>query len=273
MRIMFGHWKYIARNIWAVLPFAIVPAVFLALSLDYVSIGTLVEGFFTGNPHADFLLLFRALSIIRIDSVAGGLFGVGAFISTVFFMALLLAVVEKHMRIGKRTLSGISTQFLHLLGPVFGVTLFYTVLYEIWAVVLSALLFVVSALDAVALVYVLFCIVFVLFLLAFLYVVSVFYLWLPCKQITGFGAYDALLYSYRLLGGVRRRLVFSLLLSLGALFAILIGCSFLPVYVFWAIAFIAYVFLFLSFSIRMETVYFATDKLDREDLIRSYREL
>ena len=270
---MFGHWKYIARNIWAILPLAIVPAVFLALSLDYASIGVIVEGFFSGAPLADFLMLFRALSIIRIDSVAGGLFSVGAFLSVAFFMALLLAIVEKHMRIGKRTLSGVSTQFLHLLGPVFAVTFIYTALYEIWAVVLSALLFVVSSLDAAALVYVLFCIVFGLLLLAFLYVIAVSYLWLPCKQITGFGAYDALLYSYRLLGGVRRRLVFSLLLSIGALFAVLIGCSFLPQYVFWAVAFIAYAFLFLSFSIRMETVYFETDKLDREDLIRSYREL
>ncbi|MDE5897544.1 MAG: hypothetical protein K2H43_07005, partial [Clostridia bacterium] len=64
MRIVFGSWKYLFKNLWYVLPFAIVPAIFLALSLDYTAISSLVRSFFTGNPRAGFLDYFRAWSYV-----------------------------------------------------------------------------------------------------------------------------------------------------------------------------------------------------------------
>ncbi len=273
MRIMFGNWKYIAKNIWFLLPFAIAPAAFLALSLDYDAISGLTHGFFSGEPRAGFLIFLRAFGFIRIDGVAGGLFSLAAFVSVVVCMSLMLSIVEKHMRIGKRTFSGAFSHLPSLLGTATLLTLLYVALYEAWAVVLSALLFVISALDSTALVYLLYIVILAASVLALLYLVTVFYLWLPCKQITGFNAYDSFLYSYRLLIGVRWRLVAALSFSFIGLFVVAVGASFLYAYLFWPVAFLVYIVLFLGFCIRMETVYFETDKLDREDLIRSYREL
>lgn len=107
MRTVFGSWKYIFKNIWFLLPFAIVPAVFMALSLDYQCISKVWGDFFTGDPRAEFLDLFHAWSFLRVDSVLGLVYSLLAIVAAIFFLSLLLACVEKHMRLGKRTLSGI----------------------------------------------------------------------------------------------------------------------------------------------------------------------
>ncbi len=272
MRDLFGSWKYIFKNLWFVLPFAIVPAIFLALSLDYTSIAAFTRGFFTGDPRFGFVECFRIWSFIRIDSWLGGLYSVLAFLCVVFFSAFMLAFVEKHMRIGRRTFSGVYPAFLNVLFSSFLITLFYTALYEVWVVVLSAVLFVVSAFKTTALVYVFSVIVFLLFTYALLFLVTLAYLWLPCRQMTGFGAYDALIYSYRLAVGERWSLILSYLVSyIGALFA-LGGASFLSALAFRAVAIVVYILLFLSFLIRMEVTYFKADKLDREDILHTYKE-
>ena len=47
----------------------------------------------------------------------------------------------------------------------------------------------------------------------------------------------------------------------------------LPEYFFYIAAFLFLIILFSSFCVRMETIYFAVDRLDREDIIRSWRDL
>lgn len=273
MSVMFGNWKYIFKNFWYVLPFAILPAVFLALSLDYSAISELLNMLVSGNPQqGDFIMLFRAFSLVRID-VLGAIYSGLAAITTALFATLILAMSEKHMRIGKRTPGGILTQFGNLFLPVFCVTLLYLVIFEVWALVLSAVMFAISHISSALFVYLLFMLTFVVFTFILLYVCTAFYLWVPCMQITCFRPYHAFVYSYRLLSGVRGKLFLTFLLSFAAFCIVIGGSVFLPKYVFLAIGFVMFVFLFPGFCVRMETVYFMTDKIDREDLIRSYREL
>ncbi len=273
MRVIFGHWKYIAKNLWYVLPFAIVPAVFLSLSLDYSAISQFLRAFFTGQPRADFLEYLRVWSFVRFDTWVGAIYSVLAVATCAIFMTLMLAFVEKHMRIGKRTISGVFAQLGTLTLSTLAVTLAYVILYEIWAVVLAALLFVVAQIRVTALVYVLICLFVAVGAYVLLYVATFFYLWLPCRQVTGFGTYDAFLYSYRLVLGVRFKLILSWLLSFAVLIVAVGGLAFLPAYVFHLVAILFFAALFLAFGVRMETVYFMTDKLDREDILKSYREL
>ncbi len=270
---MFGNWKYIFKNIWLVLPFALVPGVFLALSLDYSAISSYAKGFFAGNPRADFIKFFRVLSFLRIDGWLGAVFTVCAVVCIIVFMAAMLSVVEKHMRIGKRTLSGVFSQILALIPTATLLTAVYFVLYEVWGVVLSAVCFAVCRIGATAAVYVFLVLAFLVFTFILFYAATTFYLWFPCMQITGFRPYDAFVYSYRLMCKVRWRLIAAFAISFGGAFAAIGGCAFLPYIAFWAIAFVLFCALFLSFLVRMETVYFKADKLDREDELRSYREL
>lgn len=273
MRTVFGNWKYILNNLWYVLPFAIVPGIFLALSIDFSASSALMRDFFSGDPRVDFVQCLRAWSIIRFDSVLGAVYSACAFVTCAIFLALLLVFVEKHLRIGKRTLSGLMAQFLVVLPSAFLIMTCYTLFFEIWAVVLSAILYVISALPTTAFVYVLYILAVGAFMYVLMYLVTISYLYLPCKQMTGFRGYDAFVFSYRLMSKVRGRLILSMLLSFAVLVAATCGLAFVPVYVFRPVFAVLFMFLFLSFGVRMETVYFDADKLDREDVLKSYREL
>lgn len=271
MRTAFGHWKYIVKNIWLVLPFAVLPAIFLALSLDYSSVGRTVRTFFTVSPREGFVEYFRTWSLIRIDGALGGVYSAVAFLSVILCAAPMLVLVEKHMRIGKRTLSGFTKGAFSLVFSVFLIVLCYLALYEIWAVLLSALLFVIAQIKIAALAYVFYVIVFLLLTFALFYVATIFYLWLPCRQATGFRPYEAFLYSYRLMTGVRWKLILGFAASFFSCMACTALFALLPEAAFRALLVLLYAALFLSFLIRMETVYFETDKLDREDVLKSYR--
>ncbi len=273
MRTVFEHWKYIVRNLWFLLPFAVMPAIFLALSVDYGGVELVARSFFTGTLELEFFEIFRAWSFFRFDSALGVIYSCLALICLVVFTSLLLAFVEKHMRIGKRTLSGVFSQLGSHIGAFIGVVFFFFALYELWALVLSAVLFAIAAIKAKGFACFLFAFTCVVFVFVLLFLISVFYLWLPCMQITGFGPYNAFLYSYRLAVGVRWKLILSLLITYVPCFVIITGSAFGPDILTGLIAFLLFLFAYLSFCVRMESLYFETDKLDREDLLRSYREL
>lgn len=273
MRVVFGNWKYLFNNFWYVLVCGLAPSIFLALTFDFSAVSEYVRGFFTGTPRADFLDMLRVFGPIRIDSALGAIYTAFAYLLSSLFAALLLSLVEKHMRIGKRTLSGVDTEMKHLLLPSFLIVLLFYVLGELWAVILSAVAFAIFSVSSTVLVYLLFVLAFLLISFIFLYVFEAFFLWLPCLQITGFRPYHAFLYSYRLSIGVRWKLIAAHALSLIVSFAIVGGAAFLPELAACSIAFVLCLFLFASFFIRMETVYFMTDKIDREDVIKSYKDL
>lgn len=273
MGVVFEHWKYIFKNLWFVLPFAVMPALFLALSIDFTAIEMFIKGFFKGEAKISFVLTFRAFSLFRFHTALGIIYSVCAIFSVVVFQSLLLSFVEKHMRIGKRTLSGVFPQLKAQWLSVVGIVLFSFCLYELWALVLSAMVYTVSALGTRVVAYFLFVLLIVIFLAVLIYITTMFYLWLPCMQISGMRAYSALLYSYRLMVGVRGRLFLSFASSLIPVFAALWASALLPTPATVAIAFLLLAAVFLSFSIRMETLYFRTDKIDREDILRGYREL
>lgn len=273
MRIVFGNWKYLFKNFWYVLLCGLIPAIFLALNFDYYAVSGFLNGFVHGQPRTDFMHLLRAFGPIRIDSALGGVYTVFAYLLTSLFAALLLSLAEKHMRIGKRTLNGVETEMKNLLLPSFLIVLLFYALAEVAAIVFSALAFAVFSIKATAIVYLLGVLAALLVLFLFLYVFEAFFLWLPCLQITGFRPYHAFLYSYRLAIGVRWKLIAAHALSFAVSVLILGGTAFLPQIVFRSAALVVCLFLFTGLFIRMETVYFETDKIDREDIIKSYKEL
>ena len=273
MRVVFGNWKYLFSNFWYVLVCGVIPAIFLALNFDYTAISTVLRGFLHGEPRTHFVELLRAFGLIRIDSILGGVYTLFTYILCSLFAALLLSLVEKHMRIGKRSFSGMGTEMKHLLLPTFLIVLLFYALAESAAVILSALLFMIFSIKSTVVVYLLSVLSMLVIFFLFLYVFEVFYLWLPCMQITCFRPYHAFLYSYRLALGVRWKLLAAHALSLVVAIVVLGGMAFLPELIFRSVALIVCLFLYASMFIRMETVYFETDKLDREDIIKSYKEL
>ena len=155
-----------------------------------------------------------------------------------------------------------------------GVTLLFAVIYELWALITSALLLCVSFIANRAVV----CIVSaaVLFATEFvlLYVIAAFYLWLPCLQITGFRSFEALRYSYQLVTGVKSKIVRSQFFSLTiAEIALSAACVFVgSAWAVFAIATLIFTFLILLFVTRMQVVYFDCAQIERADLKTYYGE-
>ncbi len=147
MSVVFSSVKYIFRNFWYVLLFALLPAIFLALSLDYRSIHDYVVAFFTGDPRVGFLDFFCIWSLFHFHSSLSIIYGVCMFVCVVVSASFLFVLVEKHMRLGRRTPNGLLAGFKNAFLPVLGVAAIYLVIYEVFVVVLSSLLFAVAAIP------------------------------------------------------------------------------------------------------------------------------
>ena len=187
-------------------------------------------------------------------------------------ISMLTAFLEKHMRIGKRTLNGVFSKVNDNFISTTGLIVLFLFIYEIWALVLSALWYFVTGVSNVVIAYVLLALVYLAMHFVLLYAMSLFYLWMPCVQITGFTAFDALTYSYHLLAPIQLRIV---LAQLGVLLACegIIGATIVLLQgntAGFMVATVLYTMIILIYSIRMLVVYFDRAQLDRADLKKYY---
>lgn len=272
MRYTFQSIRYIIKNFLYIFPLVVLPALALSFTLDKPTIKTLLADYFGGRPRASFPAVFRCVSIFNFRSLPAFFAGLAGIVLMVLCASMLLALIEKHMRIGKRTFNGLLSKLNDNLISTCGVCVLYAAIYEVWALVLSALLFCVSLADSVVAVYVLTIFVYLGMLFVLLYVVSLFYLWLPCLQITGFRAFEALRYSYQLVAPIKGKIIFGQLISVLVCECLLgVVASFVPGRVAsFAVAAILYAFMTLMFCVRMQVIYFDRTQTERADLKKYY---
>ncbi len=264
--------KYIAKNFLYVLLFAAVPAVFFALSINETATRSVLSNLLSGNPRDEFWNIFHTVSVFNFSSEKEVFSGITGIIVLILCMAMLTAFLEKHMRIGKRTLNGLISKVNDNIISTAGLVLLFLVIYEIWALVLSALWYFVTGIPNVVIAYVLLAVVYLLMTFVLLYAMSVFYLWMPCVQITGFNAFDALTYSYHLLAPIQLKLVLGQFWFL-LVCELLIGATVFLIQGELAgliVATVLYTAIILIYCIRMLVVYFDRAQLDRADLKRFY---
>lgn len=265
--------KYIFKNFLYLLPFAIVPAFFLSLSLDDGAIHAVVGGAFKGDLSSwSFTQIFRAVSVLNFGSFKAVFFGLCGVILIVPCVALTMALLEKHFRIGKRTFNGIWSKLNDNIISTGGYAILVLLVYEFWSLLLSAVLYFVSLVAIKVLAYILIGIFLIVFHVVLLYIISAIYLWLPCMQITGFRAYEALQYSYQLLTPMKWRLTMVQLMSIVFVETLIALCAvFLPYTLLFTILTTAlYAFLLMIYCVRMQIVYFDRDQIERADLNRFY---
>ena len=264
--------KYVAKNFIFLLPFAIIPALFLAFSLNQESILYIYETIKNGGWEIDFLHIFRAVSLFNFADGWTIFLGALGVILLVPCIAMIMAFLEKHMRIGKRTLSGIFQKLNdNLLSTVLFITLIALV-YQLWSLVTSAVFYLFTLMDSAVLAYVLAGVFFLMSSFGLVYVLSVFYLWLPCLQLTGFRPAEALRYSYFLVSPVRMGIVLSQFITL-VVFEIVITLA-VVLFSSWFISFIVaaafYTIATMIFCVRMQVVYFDRAQIERADLRKNY---
>ena len=261
--------KYIGKNFLYIFPFVLIPAFILSFSLASGSINEVLQGFFTGNLSTwSFFKLFNAVSVFNFDSWQTALAGGVGILAIVPCMALFTAFLEKHMRIGKRTFNGLWTKLNDNISStvVFGGVVL--IVYELWALVLAAMLYFMSLIPNAVVAYICIVITYIAAHVAFMSVISTLYLWLPCMQITGFRLVEALHYAYRLLTPVRNGIILEQI-SFLLLGEIIIGlCSlFIPQTMFFIlVTTILIAILLLYYFVRMEIIYFDRDHIERMDL-------
>ena len=179
MRYTLKSTKYIAKNFLYLIPFAIIPAFFCALSVDGEAIRCAVEAFFQGNLSNEwhFGHLFRAISVFNFASWESTIAGLLAIPFMIVCVAMLLALLDKHMRFGKRTFNGIMIKLNDNFVSTAGYVLLLLIVYELWALITSALMFFFSCISIPVLAYFFVTVTFVGMHVVLIYVISFIYLW------------------------------------------------------------------------------------------------
>ncbi len=266
--------KYVFKNFIYLFPFAILPALFLAISTDEAAITDVITAFVYGRiGEWTFSDLFKAISVLNFGTWQSVVFGFVGIIAIIPCVALLMALLEKHMRIGKRTFNGLWGKLNDNFLSTAGVVLLVFAIYELWSLLLAAFMFFLSRIAVKVIAYVLVVIVFIAFHVLLLVAINAIYLWLPCMQITGFRAVEALSYSYQLMGPLKIKLIVVQLMILAFAEALICLCSvFLPIEIlFNCIAAILYAGMLMIYFVRMQTVYFDCDQIERADMAKYYQ--
>ncbi len=261
--------KYIARNFFYIFPLAILPAFLLSLSTDEVAISKVLTESLSGNIAAwSFSELFHAISILSFGNWQSVVFGILGIIAIVPCVALIMAFLEKHFRIGKKTFNGLFSKLNDNFISTCGYALLFVAVYEIWALLTSAVVYVMSMLPMTVLANVLSICFYVAMHVLLLYLVGLIYLWLPCMQITGFRAIEALQYSHQLVTPVKWRILGGQILFLLSTEAIICLCAvFVPGrLVFTLLTTALYAILLMLYFVRMQIAYFDRDQIERADL-------
>ena len=265
--------KYIFKNFLYIFPFAIIPAFFLSLSMDQEAIYCIFETIYQGKIHEfHFSHLFRAVSVLNFASWQAIVFGFLGIILMVVCVAMMMAQLEKHMRIGKRTYNGLFSRLNDNLLPTCGYTLLVLVIYELWSFLVAAFLFFFSKIPETFTAYTLMIVFFLGMHVLLIYAIGLIYLWLPCMQITGFKPMEALYYSNHLMSKVKWKILLGQLTALVVTETIICLCAvFLQDTITSAIVTtVFFALLIMLYCVRMMIAYFDRDNIERADLKRYY---
>ena len=265
--------KYVFKNFFYVVWFALIPAVALSLSLAKEEIvrvlNAIVARDFSTWTFAD---LFCAISVLNASSWHSMLTGIVGVVAIVPCVALLMAFLDKHLRFGKRTFNSLWPKLNDNFISTFGYTFFFLMIYEVWALLLAALLFFVSLIPNAIAVYIVGGAIFIVMHILLLYAIGAIYLWLPCMQITGFHAVEALQHSHQLITTVKWKILIGQLLFLLFTEGAIVACAwFLPEFsIFTVVTSVLFTILILFYCIRMMIAYFDRDQIERADLRKYY---
>lgn len=274
MRYTIQSSKYVLKNFIYIFPFAVIPALFLSFSTDEEAMISVLGNFFSGKIEAwDFSSLFRAISVFNFASWQAIAFGLVGIVAIVLCVSLMMALMEKHMRIGKRTFNGIFSKLNDNFLSTSGYTVLLLVIYELWSLIAAAMLSFVAMIPNVVFASTFAVIVFLAAHFALLYSVNIIYLWLPCMQITGFKAAESLYYSNQLAQPVRWRILLgqaTCLLTMDALVYLCVLFAPNP-FVFTLLTTFLYALIIMIYCVRMQIAYFDLDHIERADVAKYYQ--
>lgn len=269
MRYIGMTFKYIFKNFIFIFFFAIIPSFFFVKSCNIGNLVAVVKSIVDLNFNLDFYQLFSYFSLFAAEY---WYFAIIAFVFTVVCMAMLLSLLDKHMRVGTRSFKDLFARIDYNIGSTFYILFLAVVFYELWALVSACFISLIVLIITNPLARCIICLLFAVLLMAALcYLISKFILWLPCRHITGYGFIDSLSYSSQLNEGKRGSVFISVFipyLICAILQCVIVAVSLyvnMGIFVFIAIELI-YVFVFLYYNVLMYVTFFDANGEERMDL-------
>lgn len=264
--------RYIFKNFIYLFLFAILTSYFLTMTLDIGNMNNLFDKALHLESDYTFLELFRYLSLFKSGSWP---YAIVCFVTAIIFLPMLLGFIEKHMRIGSRSLKGILSRFNYNFLSTLVVLVCVLAVYELWALVTAGLLYGESVLLGGIACFIVILLTLVGMTALICYLASVILLWLPCMQITGYGFMESLSYANQLNANVRGKVFLAVFLPCFACFLLqfaaiipsaMAGIEF-PVFIVYELI---YLIMLLYYSALMFVVCFDAAGEERMDIRKKF---
>lgn len=266
--------KYMFKNLWCIILLGLLPAFLYTGAFDFVRYEGFLSEFFTGKLlECTFSDFFCAFSVINVSQWYLAILSVVGFFVSCLFMAVMIALIEKHMRIGKRTLNGIFSKLNDNIVATVVVAFFSGIVYFVWifAVSLAGVGCVAIFQNSAVAAYIFFVLLLILFTYLMLYTISRILLWLPCQLITGFRMFESLTYAAHLVETKKNPMLLALVLPYVIGNVVLGVCALGGTITLAPVVFFIYLFFFLYLGVLMEVAYFEEAQMEREDLKPAYK--
>lgn len=240
------------------------------MSTDAENARALFAGLF-GEGDVAFTTFFFFLSPFNAH---GWPYALAAFVLAALCLPLLTGFIEKHMRIGIRSLHGLRSRFNYNFVSTLVLLFVFVAVYELWALLTAGLLYAETLLfGGIAGTVAAVC-TFAGMVALVCWLASLALLWMPSLQITGYAFMDALACANALYGAARGRLFLSVFVPALAGLAVQFVClAFIPApleVVDFLVRELVFLILLLYFAALMFVAYFAASGEERQDLVKNY---
>ena len=254
---------YMRRNFPKLLLFSIIPAIVFTFTGN---IWKTVS--FFANPEAitkGFSHIYSHFSFIFGESILLGILG---FFVVSFFASLTFSAIERHMKIGKFSISKPFSRVDESIMAVMPVYFFFVLGLELLALLNTVFIVAFAAISVTVGFVVAHISTAIIFSVAILLSIQILF-WIPAMSVLGYPLKSALLFSMKALSGKSKK-IFGLFFTIIALSILITGVSFVYLFEFLgpfagAINFIFYILLFMFFISYSMVSFFDTAEEPRND--------
>ena len=258
--------KYIIKNFGYLFLFTLIPAIGLTFTADksaYFNFMNDIIHYKSYNffqVYSDFSLIVTKFTLLRIL----------VLIAIVFITAILLSIIEKHLRIGRLNFRNNFSRINENIISVLLIGAVLVIIVEAWAALLSAILMFLNMLFSGITLYFI-CYFFILSGYAGLFaIIPYLALWICCRNITGYSFYDAFMYSINLLSGKLKRIYFAFVLPILIFVSVILITDNFADKLTVVFVYIQNQLYYMYYLVLAFIVYFDLDKLERKDNVNIF---
>lgn len=265
MKYAINTLKYIKNNP-LLIPCYLIAAMAVAALADPFAFRAVADSCADGAISGSYTLWLKFFLFVNPTNWMTILTGVAAYVVLILDLAFIHSLIDKHIRFGSKSFRSIASGFnINVVNSL--ILAVFVILAELVFAFLTAAIVKTFASISVPYVYVVGFVICAALAALALYASSLFMLWLPCVEVTGFKKFEALTYSYLLSRPRARGLFVSLAVPFALCYAACttIELTCVPLAAFITVPLLAGAF-FLYSSVLCYIAYAEAEGIEREDL-------